>query len=112
MNASETMIKECFTKAHHELSILKDKPYENLVKKLIIDGQKKLGDKCVVYVSRDADKKIAKDLGIDIAGNIESAGGVILKSSDGLVTLDHTFDGILKREKDKLRIKVGKLLFS
>ena len=112
MNARETMIEECFTKAHHELSILKGKSYENLVKKLIIDGQKKLGGNCVVYVTRDEDKKIAKDLGIDIAGSIESAGGIILKSSDGLVTLDHTFDGILKREKGKLRIKVGKLLFS
>jgi len=112
MNARETIIDECFTKAHHELSILKGEHYEKIVKKLIIDGQKKLGGSCMVLVTRDADKKIAKDLGIHIDGTIESAGGVILKSSDGRVTLDHTFDGILKREKDKLRIKVGKLLFS
>jgi len=31
---------------------------------------------------------------------------------DGKITLNHTFDGILKREKDKIRIKVGKMLFS
>ena len=76
------------------------------------DGQKKLGGSCTVLVSRDADKKIAGDIGLNVVGTVESSGGVVLTSSDGRVTLDHTFDGILKREKDKIRIKVGKLLFS
>lgn len=112
MNAREQIIEECFTKAHHELSILKEKEYERLVRKLMEDGCKKLESGCKVLVSRDIDKKIAGDLGISIDGTVESSGGIILKSSDGRVTLDHTFDGILKREKDKIRIKVGKLLFS
>ena len=112
MNAREHIIEECFTKAHHELSILKGAGYERLVKKLMLNGQKKLGEKCRVMVTRDVDRKIAEELGISITGKVESAGGVVLISSDGKVTLDHTFDGILKREKDKIRIKVGKLLFS
>jgi len=112
MNAKEKIIDECFTKAHHELSIMKGKNYEKVVTKLMQDGCKKLGSNCTVLVSRDADKQIAKNLGLSVSGNIESAGGVILKSADGRVTLDHTFDGILKRDKDKIRIKVGKLLFS
>jgi len=112
MNVRETIINECFTKAHHGLSILKGKGYEKLVRKLIEDGQKKLGESCNVLVTRDTDKKIAEQLGIKIDGTVESSGGVVLKSADGKVTLDHTFDGILKREKDKIRIKVGKLLFS
>lgn len=112
MNAREKIIDECFLKAHHKLSILKGKKYEELMKKLILDGRKKLGSNCTVFVSRDADKTIAKELGVSVGGNIESSGGILLKSADGRVTLDSTFDGILKREKDKIRIKVGKLLFS
>ena len=108
----EEIIEECFTKAHHELSILKGKEYEKIVKKLIEDGRRKLGGKCSLLVSREADKTMAGDLGIPIDGHIETSGGVILKSVDGRVTLDHTFDGILQREKSKIRRKVGKLLFS
>ena len=112
MNAREKIIDDSFTKAHHELSILKGERYEKLVKKLIEDGQKKLGEDCKIFVTRGIGKKIAEKLGLKIAGNVESSGGVVLKSADGKVTLDHTFDGILKREKDKIRIKVGKNLFS
>ena len=112
MNAREKIIEDCFIKAQHELSILKGSRYEKLVGKLINDGAKKLGSDCTVKVSRDADKKIAEELGLSVSGNVESSGGVMLVSSDGRVTLDHTFEGILKREKDKIRIKVGKLLFS
>ncbi|MCK4902307.1 MAG: V-type ATP synthase subunit E, partial [Thermoplasmatales archaeon] len=112
MNAREKIIEECFTKAHHELSVLKGKEYEKIVKKLIEDGRKKLGEKSLLLVSREAGKKIAEHLGVQIDGYVEASGGVVLKSQDGRVILDHTFDGILKREKDKMRRKVGKLLFS
>ena len=112
MNAQEKIIDDCFTKAHHELSILKGKEYEKIVKKLIENGRRKLEGKCSLLVSREADKSIAEDLGIPVDGYVESSGGVILKSVDGRVTLDHTFDGILKREKAEIRRKVGKLLFS
>ena len=112
MNAREKIIEECFTKAHHELSILKGKKYEKIVRKLIDDGRKKLGGASLLFVTREAGKKIATELGIKIDGYIESSGGVILKSTDSRVILDHTFDGILKREKDKMRPIVGQILFS
>jgi len=112
MNAREKIIEECFTKAQHELSILKGNNYDKIVKKLIEDGKKKLGEEFILLVTRDADKKIAEDLGIHVDGFTESSGGVILKSKDGRIVLDHTFDGILKRDKDKIRRKVGNILFS
>jgi vacuolar-type H+-ATPase subunit E/Vma4 len=111
MNAREEIIEECFSKAFHELSILKGKDYEKLVKKLIEDGRKKIGGDCSLIISRDADKAIAEDLKLSIIGKVEKSGGVILKSVDGRITLDHTFDGIFRREKAKIRRKVGKLLF-
>jgi vacuolar-type H+-ATPase subunit E/Vma4 len=112
MNAREKIIEDCFTKAHSELSKLKGKEYISMVKKLIQDGYNKLGENCSIMISRDEDKIIAKELGILVDGKVESSGGVILKSSDGKILLNHTFEGILKREKNKIRIKIGKLLFS
>lgn len=112
MSAKEKIIEECFLKAHHKLSIIKDNEYEIIVRKLIENGYKKLGKDCKVLVSREIDKKIARELGITIVGTVETTGGIILKSLDDRITLDHTFDGILKMKKDKIRIKVGKLLFS
>ncbi len=112
MNAREKIIEDCFTKAHSELSKLKGNDYINIVKKLIEDGCNKLGKNCTVLVSREEDKKIAEELGISVAGTVESSGGVVLKSLDGKIILNHTFDSILKREKNKIRIEIGRLLFS
>lgn len=112
MNAREKIIEDCFTKAHSELSKLKGNTYSNIVKKLVKDGCEKLGKNCSVRVSREEDRKIAQDLGLKVEGKVESSGGVLLVSSDGKITLDHTFEGIMNREKDKIRIEIGKLLFS
>jgi vacuolar-type H+-ATPase subunit E/Vma4 len=50
-------------------------------------------------------------MGLKISGNVETAGGVVLKSIDEKITLNHTFDGIIKRKKHDIRIKVGMMLF-
>jgi len=112
MKAREKIIEECFTKAHHKLSTLDEEEYKKIVNKLIKDGCKKLGEQCTIAVSRGIDRKIAESMGLKVMGTIEVSGGIVFRSSDGRVTLDNTFDGILRREKDKIRIKVGKLLFS
>jgi len=112
MNAREKIIEECFTKAHHKLSTLKEAEYKKVVTKLIEDGRKKLEGQCNILVSRDIDREIVTSMGLKVIGTVETAGGVVIKSSDGRITLDHTFDGILKRKKDEIRRKVGKLLFS
>ena len=111
MNAREEMIEECFIKAQHNLSIINETKYKIIVTKLIKDGAKKLGEQCTIRASRDMDKEIARELGLEISGSVEASGGIILQSVDGKVVLDHTFDGILKRKKNEMRIKVGMLLF-
>jgi vacuolar-type H+-ATPase subunit E/Vma4 len=112
MNSKEKIIDECFIKAHQKLSIIKGKPYEDTVSKYAQEGIKKLGKDCSVLISRNEDKKIIETLGLKSSGNIEASGGIKLVSKDGKIILDYTFDGILKRDKDKIRNKVGKLLFS
>ncbi len=112
MNAREKVIEDCFVKAHQKLSMIKGKEYENTVTKYIKTGIDKLGKDCSVLKSRSEDKKIIEKLGLKTEGTIEASGGVKLVSKDGRITLDYTFDGILKRDKHKIRNKVGRLLFS
>lgn len=112
MTSREKIIEECFTKAHHKLSTLKESEYRKIVTKLIQKGSKKLDGKCDLIISRSYDRDIAGNMGFKVIGTIEKSGGVILKSNNARVTLDQTFDGILKRKKEEIRRKVGKLLFS
>jgi len=111
MNAREEIIEQCFTKAHHKLSTLNEAEYKKIVTKLMKDGCDKIEGECNALVSRDIDREIAENTGVKIIGTIETAGGVIIKSSGERITLDYTFDGILKRKKDEIRRKVGKLFF-
>lgn len=112
MIAREKIIDDCFVKAHHYLSTFDKAKYKTIVTKLIKNGVKKLGRQCTVLTSRDIDKEIAQDMGLKISGSVEVSGGIILKSADGKITLDHTFDGILKRKRNEIRIKIGNLLFT
>jgi len=112
LNAKEKIIDECFLKAHHRLCTLTDDEYKKIVSTFIKNGIDKLGKNCKIIITRDIDKEIAKKFSLSITGETEAAGGIILVSKDERITLDNTFDTILKREKNKLRIKVGKLLFS
>lgn len=112
LKTRESIIEECFTKAYQKLSKLRGKEYQKIVTNLTEKGLKKLSGDCWAIVSKDEDKEIAKNLGLEVTGNVDASGGIILKSSDGQITLDNTFDGILERKKDRIRIKVGKLLFS
>ncbi len=112
MNAREKIIEDCFTKAHHKLSTLSKAEYKKTVTKLTEEGLKKLGGRCNVIVSRSIDREIAKNMGLEVIRTVEKSGGVILRSIDGKITLDNTFDGVIKRKKDEIRRKVGTVLFS
>ena len=112
MKAKEKIIEECFVKAHQKLSFVKGKEYENTVEQYIKDGTIKLGKECSIMISREEDKNIIQKHGLISSGHVEASGGVKLVSKDQRIILDYTFDGILKRDRDKIRNKVGKLLFS
>jgi len=112
MKVKEEIIEDCFNKAFEKLVHLDEERYKELLKSLIEDGKRKIGDNCELIITGDIDKNIADDLNIKVSGKINASGGVLVKSSDGQVTLDNTFEGILKRKKGKIRIDVGKLLFS
>jgi V/A-type H+-transporting ATPase subunit E len=110
MHTKETLIEECFTQAQQKLTTLNDQDYENIVTKLMNKGKNELGT-CTAHIATERDRKIAEKLDIPVSGTIKVSGGVLLISEDGNTTLDYTFEGILKRRKDEIRIKAGKLLF-
>ena len=112
MKEREKIIEECFTTAYQKLLDISGKKYKKIVTNLTEKGLKNLSRGCFAIVSKDEDKEIAKNLGLKIAGKVDASGGIILKSDDRQITLDNTFDGILERKKDRIRVKVGKLLFS
>ena len=112
MKSKEKIIEDCFVKAHQKLSMIKEKEYSKTIDEYLKDGVKKLGNNCNVLISREEDKVIIRRYNLEISGHIEASGGIKLISSDGRIILDYTFDGILKRDKDRIRNKVGKMLFS
>jgi V/A-type H+-transporting ATPase subunit E len=111
MNAKEEIIEQCFTQALDKLASLPDDQYRKLVTMLIRAGKKRLGENCTLSVSRSIDKEIAQQEGIAVQGTIPSIGGIIMHSADGKITIDNTFENLLGRKKDDIRIHVGKILF-
>jgi len=112
MNAKEDIIETCFTKAIDVLANMDESSYKRLVEQLITQGKKQITGLCTVKISNDYDKHIAQKMGIKISGETGATGGVILQSEHGMITIDNTFEGIIKREKQQIRVKVGQLLFS
>ena len=111
MNAKEELIETCFKQAIDQLGNLDDNTYKNMVKQLILQGKEQIPGECNIKISRDIDEHIAKELDVSVTGKTEATGGIILISKDGTITIDNTFEGILKREKQDIRVKIGILLF-
>jgi len=112
MIEKEKIIEQCFIKAYQKLSMIKGEDYKKTVTLYLRNGIKKLGKDIRVFTTRKEDEKILEEFGLKQEAKLESYGGIKIVSSDGRVTLDYTFEGVLKRDKQKIRNKVGKLLFS
>jgi V/A-type H+-transporting ATPase subunit E len=111
MNAREEIIEQCFTQALEKLASLPDDQYKKLILSYLRTGTSRLGTHFSIKPSRPLDTDIAKQQGIPVQDGMQSIGGIILQSPDGKITIDNSFESILDRKKDELRIHVGKLLF-
>ncbi|HDS58938.1 MAG TPA: hypothetical protein ENN54_01395 [Thermoplasmatales archaeon] len=110
MRVKEEVMQECLQRAREMLSAVKGKEYEKAVRAAIEEGQKVFSD-CVVRVSREADRKIADRLGVEVAGTVDGLGGVIVQSADGSRQIDRTFDALMERKMGDLRIMMAEQLF-
>ena len=111
MNAKEDIINTCFDNALDRLTNLDENEYKQLVKHFIEQGKKQIPGKFSMRTSNDIDEQIAKERNISVTGETNAAGGIILVSENESITVDYTFEGILKRERQRIRVMVGKLLF-
>ena len=112
MNAKEKIIEEIFVQVRSQLSKINGERYKDTITRLMENSKAKLGENCKIHVSRDIDRAIAKNLNLNVVGAIDSSGGFIATSYDGRIKLNNTFEGIIGRNKDSLRVKAGKILFS
>ena len=112
LNKKEEVITESFDRAKETLKKLSGEGYRSIIKNLIEIGIRDVGRDCIVAPSRDEDIAVARELGINVSNKrINAIGGVIIKSEDGKITIDNTFEAIIERKKEDIRSEIGKLLF-
>ncbi|MEW6592707.1 MAG: V-type ATP synthase subunit E family protein [Candidatus Hadarchaeota archaeon] len=120
----EEMISNIFKEAEKGLEkFVKLEVYKKSLGKRAAAACKKLGSPDVVIMAnrrdlqelKKSEKEIVKALGgkasVAFGGPIQAIGGVLVKSADGKVEVDETFDGRMKRELDDIRVKVAKIIF-
>ena len=111
LKAKEQVIETCFDHALQQLKDLDENTYSSMIRTLIKKGGEKITGDFSIKQSKALDETVAKDLDIPVSGNIEASGGIVLVSKDESRTIDNTFEGILKRKKQEIRVEVGSILF-
>jgi len=113
--AREDIINECFRRSEKKLANMEGKEYEKFLNRSIKEGVDTIGKNAVAgSAEKDSGivKKIASVLNIAVdEKGLATAGGVVIKSKDGKIRVDNTFEGIISRNKDVLRKDVAEILF-
>ena len=118
----ERGISTCFAEVQKNLSFISQSPeYKTILKNLVMEGINELDTDEIIIISLDNDRdaicNIISELaetGKKIVPGHECAvtiGGVILRSKSGHITLDNTFEGRLKRQKNRLMFEASKILY-
>lgn len=124
LDAKEELIKAVFEEAEKELAkIASSDNYKDILRGLIAEGVSSVGEDAEVMV-KEEDKKlledgILKDLEKEFKvkitlspENINTIGGVIVRSKNGRVEVNNTFETRMIRMQDALRSKIAKILFT
>ncbi|MCD6239951.1 hypothetical protein J7K27_00315 [Candidatus Bathyarchaeota archaeon] len=124
LEEKERLVNEAFSRALARLKdFIQTEGYHDCLLQLIRDAAEKIGsDNLVIYVNSRDRKWLVKegierlrkelDLKLRLADEtLNCLGGCIVKTSDGKVSYDNTFEKRLERLKHTLRIKVAKILF-
>ncbi|MBC7081728.1 MAG: hypothetical protein H5T44_05765 [Thermoplasmatales archaeon] len=109
-DAKEEIIQECMKEIVEKLKNLDGKRYSRFVEKNVENAMKEIKDGYMLF-TRGEDLKIAKKMGIEAREKINGIGGVILRSKDGKKEIDLTFDFLIEKNRENIRIKIAKKLF-
>ena len=128
LSKKETWIDNVLNEAKNELEILtKSKKYLPILEKLITEASIILGGKELEVLLNEQDsalplkldnlsKKISKETGFNTKlrlseEKLEVIGGAMVRTANGKVIMDNTFDDIFVRRENELRSEVAKILF-
>jgi len=128
LSKKETWIDNVLTEAKNELKVLtQSKKYLSILEKLITEAGVILGGKELELLLNTQDsalplkldniaKEIAEKIGFETKMNLskektEVVGGAMVRTADGKVIMDNTFDDILRRREKELRSEIAKILF-
>lgn len=123
----EELINEVFREAEKKLQAqTSSKKYAEDLIHITVGACKKLGSEKVIIRANRRDLKllekskdtITRELGggekavnISFGGPIQAIGGVRVRTPDGKIEIDETFEGKMRREFETLRVKIAKVLF-
>ncbi len=108
--AKEQVMQDCLQRVRRHLAEVDGDAYERHVRNAIKEGKERFGD-CAILASRDLDEDIAASLDVSVDGQVDSIGGVIVKNKDGSRRLDETFESLLERRMEDIRILMAEHLF-
>lgn len=108
-NAKEESIALCMDAIREKLRSLPGKEYRKIVEERIRRAADTT-EGMYMIATRKEDREIAKKLGIDVKGERDGIGGVILRSADGSMEIDLTFDFMLENERDTIRRMIARTL--
>jgi len=128
LSKKETWIENVLNEAKNELKVLtQSKKYLRILEKLITEAGVILGGKELEVLLNTQDS--ALPLKLDNLANAigektgfetklklseektEVIGGAIVRTDDGRIIMDNTFDDILRRKEKELRSEIAKILF-
>jgi len=133
VKAQEEVVSQAFKSARESMQALaegKGDDYRKVLEELIKESVLSFGSESleVLFDSRDKGlvpedslKKIAQEAGPDLGMTISLSvsdealsclGGVVVKSADGKVRIDNTFEARIDRFRDNIRTLVAKELFA
>ncbi len=113
LGAKEELIEECFRQARDKLQTITGEEYRKVMLGLIKESLALVGGSGVATLTRSEDKAILTSFpDITVKPDLASGlGGLILRSADGKIVVDNTFDAILERKKEDIRTEVANILF-
>ncbi|MFP4654336.1 MAG: V-type ATP synthase subunit E [Methanohalobium sp.] len=108
LNARKEILEEVYNKAFESVSNLSPQKNEELLKTLL-DKYEEYGAK--IYSNKESEEIVKKLSSLEYAGNIACIGGIVIENSDGTVSLDYTYDTILKGVYDQSLKQISDILF-
>jgi len=128
LSKKETWVDNVLNEAKNKLKILtQSKEYISILEKLITEAGVILGGKELEVLLNEQDsilplklddlaKKISERTGFETKlrlseEKLKAIGGAIVRTANGKVIMDNTFDDILRRREKDLRFEIAKILF-